>query len=317
MPAPQPSIGAEKSTLQGQVESLLRTNTVAYQTNRATIEKEGIKLFAMTRLRLSAALIITSALAALLALVAFSPTAQAHHSWNKYHWANNMDSDNNGTPDEFVLKLGNNVSSGWGNYLSYASSDWSSSSVLNTTVVPGGTTGGTCNPTSGMVEVCNAAYGQNGWLGLAQIWIYRPNHIYQGTTKVNDTYFNTPQYNTAAWRQTVMCQEVGHTFGLDHQDERFNNPNLGTCMDYTNDPDGGGFYGPSNLHPNQHDYDQLVKIYSHLDSTSTIKATPAGFANADVHAIDNWGEKVSDNGKNAVFIKDFGDGFKIFTFVTW
>ncbi len=35
-----------------------------------------------------------------------------------------------------------------------------------------------------------------------------------------------------------MCQEIGHDFGLDHQDENFNNPNLGTCMDYTNDPLG-------------------------------------------------------------------------------
>jgi hypothetical protein len=40
-----------------------------------------------------------------------------------------------------------------------------------------------------------------------------------------------------------MCQEVGHTFGLDHQDENFNNTNLGTCMDYTNDPS-------TNQHPN-------------------------------------------------------------------
>jgi len=87
------------------------------------------------------------------------------------------------------------------------------------------------------VEVCNAAYGTNGWLGVAQIWVSR-RHIVQGTTKVNDTYFSTGKYNTPAWRQMVMCQEVGHTFGLVHQDENFNNTNLGTCMDYTNDRAG-------------------------------------------------------------------------------
>ena len=27
-------------------------------------------------------------------------------------------------------------------------------------------------------------------------------------------------------------QEIGHTFGLDHQDENFSNANLGSCMDY-------------------------------------------------------------------------------------
>jgi hypothetical protein len=40
---------------------------------------------------------------------------------------------------------------------------------------------------------------------------------------VNDTYFNTPKYDTSAWRNLVMCQEVGHTLGLDHQDEDFDN----------------------------------------------------------------------------------------------
>jgi hypothetical protein len=54
-----------------------------------------------------------------------------------------------------------------------------------------------------------------------------------------------------------------------------------------------------------------------LDSTTTVGAAPAGFANANVHAIENWGEKVSDNGKTALFVRDFGDGFKIFTFVIW
>ena len=173
-------------------------------------------MFAITSLRLSAALIITSALAALLALVAFSPAAQAHHSWGKYHWARTT------TDGSFNLKLGDNVSSStWDSSLSKASTDWSVSSVLDTTVVPGTTT--TCTPTFGIgrVEVCNAAYGTNGWLGLAQIWVSR-RHIVAGTTKVNDTYFSPGgKYDTDAWRQMVMCQEVGHTFGLDYQDEIF------------------------------------------------------------------------------------------------
>jgi hypothetical protein len=59
----------------------------------------------------------------------------------------------------------------------------------------------------------------------------------------------------------VTCQEIGHTFGLDHQDENFNNANLGTCMDYTMNPG-------SNQQPNQHDYDDLKKIYAHTDGGS-------------------------------------------------
>jgi hypothetical protein len=250
-----------------------------------------------------------------LAVAAFpTASASANHSWGKYHWAR--------TSNPFTLNLGNNVSSGWSTYLSTASSDWSVSAVLDTKVVAGSTTGSTCAASSGRVEVCNANYGSTGWLGVAQIWTTRGSHIVQGTAKMNDYYFNQAQYNTAAWRRLVMCQEVAHTFGLDHQDENFNNPNLGTCMDYTNDPDGGGSYGPSNEHPNQHDYDQLVSIYSHLDKTTTVgkalaQDAPAGFANANMHAVENWGEKVSDNGKSAVYVRDFGNGYKVITHVFW
>lgn len=241
-------------------------------------------------------------------LAAFPLSAGASHSWGNYHWAR--------TSNPFTLKLGDNMTSNWDPYLAAASSDWNASSVLQTTIVAGSTTGRRCRPTAGRVEVCNASYGQNGWLGLASIWA-SGSHITQGTAKMNDSYFNLAQYNTPAWKQLVVCQEVAHTFGLGHQDETFNNPNLGSCMDYTNDPDGGGFYGPSNLHPNVHDFEQLETIYAHLDSTTTVGAMPPGFANADMHAIENWGEKVSDNGKVALFMRDFGDGYKIFTFVIW
>ena len=183
---------------------------------------------------------------------------------------------------------------------------------LNLTKVTGGANPKNCRPTTGRIEVCNAKYGNNGWLGIAQIWA-SGSHITQAVAKMNDTYYSSPTYNTPAWRRLVMCQEIAHDFGLDHQDENFSNPNLGTCMDYTNDPDGP----PSNEHPNSHDYDQLVTIYSHMDSTSTISAMPPGFANADMHVVENWGQKVSDNGKAAVFVRDFGDGYKVITHVFW
>jgi hypothetical protein len=273
----------------------------------------------MTRLRGLGAIVIGSALAVLLALAAFSPAAQANHSWGKYHWARQS--------NPFTLQLadnvsGDNVSSGWDGYLRTTSSDWSVSSVLHTTVVPGTTT--TCTPTIGRVEVCNAAYGTNGWLGLAQIWVSR-RHIVQGTTKVNDTYFKTAKYNTPAWRQMVMCQEVGHTFGLDHQDEIFNNTNLGTCMDYTNDPTGkAGTNGTlSNEHPNQHDYDQLATIYTHLDTKTTVGSTsaastmPPAANQGNLNSRAEWGRKIheSPNGKLELYERDFGGGKKMFTFV--
>lgn len=241
----------------------------------------------------------------LLALAAFASVADASHAWGPYHWAR--------TSNPFTLKLGDNVSSAWDSYLATTSSDWSASSV-----VPGGTVSNPkrCRPTSGRVEVCNAAYGNTGWLGVAQIWV-SVTHITQGTVKVNDTYFNTATYNTPAWRNFVMCQEVGHTLGLDHQDVIFDNPNLGTCMDYTSNPS-------TNQHPNQHDYDQLGAIYAHLDSSTTLSATIASKMPPAMRLIDfatpaQWGRLVSSrrNGKTEVYELDFGRGHKVFTFVIW
>jgi hypothetical protein len=235
-----------------------------------------------------------------LAASAFASTAAANHSWGRYHWAR--------TANPFTVNLGNNVSSGWNSFLGTASSDWSASSVLDSPVVAG-RTNSSCQPTSGRVEVCNGAYGTTGWLGVAQIWTTRGKHIAAGTVKVNDTYFNTAQYNTPAWHALVMCQEVGHTFGLDHQDENFNNANLGTCMDYTNNPS-------TNQHPNQHDYDQLVSIYSHLDSLTTVGASaPTGAAhsgNAAPIAVQR-----SDRISNSTITEVFADGSARVSYILW
>lgn len=250
--------------------------------------------------------LLAVAATAVLAVVATPGLAQADHSWGGYHWAR--------TSNPFTLKLGDNVTSAWDSYLATTSSDWSKSTVLDTTIVAGSTTGRQCKATSGRVEVCNASYGNTGWLGIASISITGGTHITSSTVKLNDTYFNTAQYNTPAWRNMVTCQEVGHAFGLDHQDENFTNPNLGTCMDYTNDPS-------TNQHPNQHDYDQLVSIYSHLDSTTTVGASAPTRGNKPLAGNDasGWGTLVEGSraSGHSTYVRDTGDGTRVVTFVTW
>lgn len=262
--------------------------------------------------------------AALLSVGVFASVAYATHSWGPYHWAR--------TSNPFTVKLGDNVSSAWDSYLATASTDWSVSSVLDTTVVAGnaGSNLRRCRATNGRVEVCNTTYGNTGWLGVASIWVDSSNHITQGTVKLNDTYFSTATYNTPDWRQFVTCQEVGHTFGLDHQDTNFSNTNLGTCMDYTNDPSGtAGTNGTlNNEHPNQHDYDELAIIYNHLDSYTTLAAllppAPAGpgksgRADTDLSDPGEWGTILRHDGKGhpSLYGRDLGHGEKVFTFVFW
>ncbi len=242
--------------------------------------------------------------ATLLSVGLFASVAYANHSWGGYQWGR--------TQSPLALKIGDNVSTAWDANLLGASGDWSLSDVLDTSVVVGKSNPKTCRATNGRVEVCNSKYGNNGWLGIASIWV-NGDHITQGTVKLNDTYFNTAQYNTPAWRNLVVCQEVGHTFGLDHQDTDFNNPPLGTCMDYTNDP-------TPNQHPNQHDYDELDLIYAHLDSVNTASQTLSvsarNFNNENLSELGRVVRKSKD-GKNSLYERDFGNSEKVFTFVVW
>src|SRR5829696_10544621 len=159
---------------------------------------------------------------ALIAVAAIPTISMANHSWGGYHWAR--------TSNPFTLKVGDNVNTVWDTYLDQAIADWNPSTVLNLTKVAGTVNPKTCKATAGMIQVCNARYGNNGWLGIAGINI-SGLHITQAYTKLNDTYFDTAQYNTPAWRRLVTCQEIAHDFGLAHQDEGFGAPNLGTCMD--------------------------------------------------------------------------------------
>lgn len=263
-------------------------------------------------------------------VIALPSIVLAHHAWSDYHWAR--------TANPFTVKMGNNVSTAWQSALSNASSEWNNSTVVHNQVVAGGTKPRNCRPSSGRDEICSAAYGNTGWLGVAQIWLTTGDHIVQGTVKLNDTYFGIgSQYNTPSWRALVTCQEIGHTFGLDHQDTNFNNANLGTCMDYTSNPDGP----PANTSPNQGDYDQLLCIYDPADAGRTLKTTthsctgtghldsfttvgqvtkmPAAMTMVDYGEPNQWGKLVrgSRESGTSTYDLDFGHGNHIVTHVLW
>ncbi|HET8567590.1 MAG TPA: hypothetical protein VFM93_01225 [Candidatus Limnocylindria bacterium] len=252
--------------------------------------------------------LLLRALAIVSLIVAFTAgaaqPAAASHAWSTYHWGR--------TANPFTLGLGSNVTGDWVGHLSTTSANWSVSSVLDTVVVAGGTTGRKCRPTSGRVEVCNAKYGSNGWLGLAQIWLSN-GHIVQGLAKMNDTYFTLDRYNNPNEKQHVMCQEVGHTFGLGHTSEDGSSQN--TCMDYFSNT---GVNAGSTLStaPNAHDYEQLELIYAHLDSTTTVGSlsAAAGFGADDGN---NWGRLVASTARSSTYVRDVSPGKRIVTHVTW
>lgn len=267
--------------------------------------------------------------AAVASLLAAGP-AFATHSWAGMHWARST---------TLTIRLGDNLTTAWDPYLRSASVDWTKSVPIDTLVQLGSRSPYSCSPTYGRVEVCNYRYGTNGWLGIASVWT-QYGHIVQGTVRLNDTYFVSASYNTPAWRRFVMCQEIGHTFGLDHQDENHSNVNLGSCMDYTNDPTGtkGTNGTKSNEHPNAHDYDQLNSIYAHrenwqLSSTrASVGATlgeafggrgnaqgAAALAEAGPTDFRSLGRivAVDKKGRGRVFLRSLGGGAELTSFVLW
>lgn len=256
----------------------------------------------------------------------------ASHQWNTYHWELTDSSS-------ATLTIYNSMTGDWNrldgrSYLEVAIEDWNVSNHLSLTLVSGDTGKGTrkrCNADSGTIRVCNAEYGQTGWLGIAGISV-SGDHIVAGYSKMNDTYFSDParNYNTEAWRQLVVCQEIGHDFGLGHQDENFDNANLNTCMDYTSNPE-------SNQHPNSHDYEELAieTMYGHIHSPDNGGGGgndggggcfppnhPSCRGGNGINASDfdnpaEWGQLVRSNGRIAVYERDFGNGNRVITFVIW
>jgi hypothetical protein len=276
-------------------------------------------------------------IAAATAMAVTGPSA-AYNQWGSYHWA----TDGNG----LTLTVERQITPVWGQFFNNSVSDWNASNKLNLTGAGAnlGVSSKKCNPLSGKALVCNDSYGFRGWLGIATIWA-NGDHITQATTKLNDSYFNTSTYNHDDWRMLVACQEIGHDFGLDHQDETFDNYNLGTCMDYTNAPSGGvvgGFnYGPANLHPNSGDYDTLTYMYSHNDTTGggggggghgrpadagpqaadafTFREVGKPTPGASAVVSPDWGRAIAfdASGRPDTFQLDLGDGHRKITHVFW
>ena len=254
-----------------------------------------------------------------LACSAISTTVLATHSWGGYHWAR--------TTPQFTLKLGNNLTTtDWKGHLSQSSSDWNSGNSAVLTAIVAGTSNKRCSMVSGTTQVCNSSYGNNGWLGLASINLTGGTHITQGSAKMNDTYFNTATYNNPNERQHVMCQEVAHTFGLDHQSTDGSSQN--SCMDYFSNT-GANAGSTLSTKPNAHDFQELNIIYAHLDSSTTVAsiaaaaaAAASGHGGADVDVSDDpnsWGQLISQapHGRSSVYERYNGDGSKTVTYVFW
>ena len=117
-----------------------------------------------------------------------------------------------------------------------------------------------------------------------------------------------------------MCQEIAHTFGLDHQST--DGSSLNTCMDYFSNT-GSNAGSALSTRPNSHDFAELNLIYAHLDSSTTVSATsatkPSLAAETDSDEPNSWGSLISqsNNGRSSTYEAYNRDGSKTVTHVYW
>jgi hypothetical protein len=219
---------------------------------------------------------------ALAAVAPVSATTLPTQSWKGYHWAHT---------GNLAIMVGNNTAAKWAPYLSTAEAAWSTDKYIDYVPMAGMTQASTCGGIYGTIQVCSGNYGATGWSGWTTVWT-TGTQIYQATIKLNDYYFNQSKYNNAAYFQQVICQELGNALGLDDSDHSYSNLNVGSCMDYTNDPSGKkGTNGTlANLAPSTTDFSHLDTIYSTLDKTQLAftKSSFSSNAQAAVPEPGTW-----------------------------
>jgi hypothetical protein len=241
-----------------------------------------------------------------------SANLYAGNTWGTYHWAR--------TANPMTIKVIDSLTPEWDTAYKTTLQEWSWSPLLDLTQVGADdslTTRQNCPSVSGQIRVCNYAYGVNGWLGLASIGVDANGHIDRARARMNDSYAS--YWGILGEMNHVMCQEVGHLFGLDHTS--VDGSSQASCMDYSTDV--------SSQWPNGADFDTLVQIYGgHVDSynsystaTSTAPAptptptacTPKGKSSkcstaASASMDAEMGVKISGNSKKEMWVARRSDG---------
>jgi len=191
----------------------------------------------------------TAVILAILAATLFATVtiASADHAWNGYHWSS----------DKLSPTVVSKTSSSLYN-VPAAVSEWAGLGTPITPTLVGGRKG----------DIAVSEGFSPFWLGLARVFV-EGGHITSAEVKLNTRLLKS--YGPAV-ADHVLCQELGHVLGLDHnRDGAIGGSPDDSCM---NDQGHLGEY----TSPNSHDVELLNAIYSHSDfaSGATSASTPSG-----------------------------------------
>lgn len=176
-----------------------------------------------------------------------------NHSWNDYHWG-----------DLTPTVTDNTRAAMWSGQTELYVNHWAG---LGTPIQPQMTT-------SKKAEVAVVEGFSNDWLGLAQIYLQN-GHIVKGKVSLNTTLLSDSAYAPEAAAH-VLCQELGHIWGLDH-----NRDALDTCMnDCVTQPTYVEWMAclntPAGEFTNDHDTEELLSIYGHTDTVEDAGTSSPG-----------------------------------------
>lgn len=243
------------------------------------------------------------------------------------NWNDNFDGDQTFAewPNKgkgLSLLIQNSLSDDWDKYFNVAVDEWNEADSLSLSTKVSKNKDQYCNShVEGIMVVCNDFYGKNGWTGLNELYL-QGNNISGSVARMNESYLNG---SGDAERQYVMCHEIGHGFGLPHRDENANNPDLGSCLDYT-------YRYKNNMQPDPIvDFDNLLNMYGPIggrrnrDRHRTRNLIPFAredevdefFSKISLTAKKSWtyseGRLLHQSDHKMIYVNDLGNGAKVVT----